>query len=240
MSEPYATLDEVRAWILRKLGGCNVAVELSPQQVDDAIYDSLDKMNQYMSKPVPNVLANQENAVTIPLGENARGVIMVKGLIPRDYRIYGQINIFEILYRMVFPRLPLGDWYMLKSFYEMYLDTRGVDFDWYEDESTKTLYVDCTSGPYDIFYVVAEDLSVDDMPSLKKAYTKMFRDYALAEAKITLGRIRGKYGASIPVPGGTLTTDASSLLQEGEATKLDIEERLDKIARFSISPVTIG
>ena len=240
MADQYTTREELRKYILRKLGACQVAVELSPEQVDDAINDAVDAFNQYLCKCDPRTLENQTGAIVIALNEGDRGVVEVKMLFPQQYRIYAQMNIFEIMYRMVFPRMPLGDWYMLKSFYEMYQKIRGTDPDWYEDEATNTLYVDCWSGPYDIFYVVARDLTVDDFKTLKSAYTKMLRDYAVAEAKITLSAIRGKYGNSIPVPGGTLSTDAYELKTEGINKKAEIDEKLEKIARFTSSPVMWG
>ena len=56
ITKPVKTQEELRAYILRKLGGTNVEVELTPEQTVDAIYDSLDLLNQYMCKAVPNVL----------------------------------------------------------------------------------------------------------------------------------------------------------------------------------------
>jgi len=240
MADPVQTLQELREYILRKLGGCNVKVELSPQQVDDAIYDALDQFNQYMCKAEPRVLAEQSGQVTIELLEGDRGVIAVKLLYPEQYREYAQMNIFEIMYRMVFPRLPLGEWYELKMFYEMYQKVRGTDPDWYEDEATKNVYVDCWSGPYDIFYIVARDLRVEEISHLKAAYSRMFKKLALAEAKITLSYIRGKYGASIPVPGGTLTTDAAELKGDGLQERVEVIEKLEQIGRYQISPVMWG
>lgn len=240
MSDLYSTKEQLREYILRKLGGCNVAVELSPEQVDDAINDSLDQVNQYICSCDPRVASNRTGSVQIPLGVNDRGIVEVKIMFPEDYRIYAQMNIFEIMYRMVFPRMPLGDWVLLKTYYKQYQEVRGTAPDWYLDEASKTLYVDCWSGPYDIFYVVATDFTVESLARLKSAYTRDFRKLAVAEAKITLSRIRGKFGNSIPVPGGTLNTDAESLRSEGMQEKQEVIDKLEKIARFTSSPVMWG
>ena len=240
MAEQYMTREELRKYILRKLGGCNVAVELSQEQIDDAINDSLDLFNKYLCKAEPRVVSNRSGAVMIPLAQGDRGVINVKIMMPDDTRVYAQMNIFEIMYRMVFPRMPLGDWYTLKVYYEMYQKIRGTDPDWYMDESTNTLYVDCWSGPYDIMYVVAMDLTVETVGTLKAAYSRDFRKLAVAEAKLTLSRIRGKFGDSIPVPGGTMSTDAMRLEAEGDKDKQEVEMMLDKIARFTSSPIMWG
>lgn len=240
MSEAQKIRQDFREYILRKLGACAVSVELSPEQVDDSINDALDLFNQYMCKAEPRVAESRSGSVEIPLQENDRGVINVKILFPNSYREYAQMNIFEVMYRMVFPRLPLGEWYTLKTYYKMYQQVRGTEPDWYEDESTKTLWVDCWSGPYDIFYVVSTDLDVEDIPTLQKAYTRMFKKLAVAEAKMVLARIRGKFGNSIPVPGGNLMLDGADLKSEAATEKAEVEEKLEKLARYEQSPVMWG
>lgn len=240
LTQPYTTMEELQKYIVRKLGGCAVVVELTSEQVSDCIYDALDQFNHYLCKAEPRVSKSREGSVQIPLNPGDRGVVNCKILFPEDTRVYAQMNVFELMYRMVFPRMPLGDWYLLKVYYKMYQQIRGTDPDWYVDESTNTLYVDCWSGPYDIFYVVSRDLTIADLADLKAAYTRDFRKLAVAEAKIVVGRIRGKYGNSIPTPGGTLTTDAERLLSEGEKEKQEVEDKLEKIAKFSQSPIMWG
>lgn len=240
MGAIFKNRQELRDYILRKLGACLVKVELSSMQVDDAIDDALDVFNQYLCKPEPRVESSRSGSVTIPLKPGDRGVIEVQMLLPRNPMDYAQINIFEIMYRMVFPRLPLGDWYMLRSYYKMFQQIRGTEPDWYVDESTNTLYFDCWSGPYDIFYVVARDMELEDFVTLKPAYTRLIKKYALAEAKMTLSNVRGKYGDSIPVPGGTLRTDAAQLRQEGDLAKKEVEQQLESMARFRTSPIIWG
>lgn len=234
------TQQELRDYTLRKLGYPVTVVELTPEQVDTAIADAFGKFNQYLCVGEPRLLSNRTGSVRVRLGEQDRGVLYCSCLIPRDYVNIEQTDIFQILYRMVFPRLPLGDWYMMKSFYKMYQEVRGTDPDWYFDDSTHSLYVDCTSGPYDVFYVVSQDLTITDFPKMKQAYQQDLRELIVAESKIILARIRGKFGGSIPVPGGTLQTDAAELKSEGESKKAEIEAKLDQIARFSVSPITWG
>jgi len=147
------------------------------------------------------------------------------------------MSVFELMYRMVFPRMPVSEWYMLKAFYETYQSVRGTECDWYVDQSTNTLYVDCASGPYDIFYVVSVDLSLENINGIKHAQLQDFKDLTLAECKLILGRIRGKFGDSIPVPSGTLSTDAVELKTEGKDKIKEIEERLKTQARYAVSPI---
>lgn len=234
------TRQELRDYIRARLGHPHVVVELEDTNIDVAIDDALGNFNHYIYKGEPRVVANRAGSVVIPLQEGDRGVVACMLLFPQDTRVYAQMTIWEIMYRMVFPRMPLGDWYMLKNYYEQYQRIRGTDPDWYVDDSTQTLYVDCSSGPYDIFYVVARDLRIEDFVKLKPAYQRDLKDLALAEAKLILAEIRGKFGDSIPVPGGAMTTNASKLEADGNTVKAAITEKLEKIARLSISPITWG
>ena len=240
MGAIFKNRDDLREYILRKLGACLVKVELSKDQLEDAIDDSLDIFNQYLCKPVPRLESSRQGSVVIPLLPGDRGVIEVQMLRPQDNRVGSQMTIFELMYRMVFPRMPMGDWYALRSYYKMFQQIRGTEPDWYVDESTNTLYFDCMSGPYDIFYIVARDMDLDDFVNLKPAYSKMLKKYAVAEAKITLSNVRGKYGGSIPVPGGTLQTDAATMRQEGAKEKEEVEVLLEQMARFRTSPIIWG
>jgi hypothetical protein len=229
-----------RDYVLNKLGHPSVAVELTTEHIDTAIEDALDQYNQYQCKAEPRVEKNRAGAVMIPPQPGDRGVIECKMLFPDDVTSYAQMDIFQIMYRMVFPRMPLGDWYSLKVYYKQYQQIRGTDADFKVDASTGVLFVDCHSGPYDIFYVVARDLRLEDFDTISSAYSRDFKKLVLAEAKLTLAKIRGKFGGSIPVPGGSMVTDAAELKSEGEATKTEIVTRLEQIARFSISPVMWG
>jgi len=229
--------EELRDYIRARLGSTAVNVELSDVQIDIAIQDTLSKFNQYLCAPYPRVVIEQTGTVKIVLEEGDRGILYVKTLLPDAYRAYGTMSVFELMYRMVFPTFPISDWYLLKGVYETFQRVRGSDPDWWFDESVKTLYVDCSSGPYDVFYVVAQDLNVENIDRIKKAVKKDFLDYCVALAKQTLANVRGKFGGTIPVPGGTLSTDADVLRTESLDIKEKIEARLENRARYTNSPI---
>ena len=54
------------------------------------------------------------------------------------------------------------------------------------------------------------------------------RRYALAVSKEMLGQIRGKLG-NIPIPGNTVTLNASDLLSQAKEEKTALKEELNKI-----------
>lgn len=238
---PTLTQDDMRNYVLRKLGSPSVKVELAQEQVDDAITDALLTFNNHLCRFEPRVAYGRAGAVQIQLDPaTERGVACVKMLYPEENRITANFNIFEIMYRMVFPHMPLGEWVMLKSYYELYQRTRGTDPDWYLDETNRVLHVDCSSGPYDVFYVVAKDIALADFAVGQRQYLANFRKLCVANAKATLSEVRGKFTATIPVPGGNLTTNADKLAQDALSAQTEVIQWLEKTARFTITPITTG
>ena len=230
-------LQELRDYVTRQLGAPTVIVELTPEQIDGCIDQALGRFNRFLCRPDGRLLKNQTGTVVVAMQPTDRGVIGVKHLPPDDSRTYANMSVFELMYRMVFPRMPVSEWYMLKAFYETYQSVRGTDCDWSVDPATNTLFIDCCSGPYDIYYVVSCDFTAETIDRLAHGKLQDFKDLVLAESKLVLGRVRGKFGNSIPVPSGTLTTDASELKEEGTKKIEEIEVRLKAQARFSTSPI---
>ncbi len=60
------------------------------------------------------------------------------------------------------------------------------------------------------------------------------RDYALALAKETLGRVRGKFGGALGATDAELTMEYDSLLSEAKEDMIALKERLnDRLERLS-------
>jgi len=54
------------------------------------------------------------------------------------------------------------------------------------------------------------------------------RKFSLALSKETLGQIRGKFGGTIPIPGESVTLNASDLLAQAAAEQSALKEELNK------------
>jgi hypothetical protein len=54
------------------------------------------------------------------------------------------------------------------------------------------------------------------------------RKFSLALSKETLGQIRGKFGGTIPIPGESVTLNASDLLTQAAAEQTALKEELNK------------
>ncbi len=236
----------IREFIRIELGDPVVEVELEDGQIDQAVDSALRLFNRYMCETQLRVAYQQggtsyseesetgrlDGSVVIQLEDAARGICECKFLYPATQRSIAQMSVFEIVYRMVFPRFPVSDWYFFRTYYEMFQQVRGTEPDWRYDEYTKRLYVDATSGPYDIFYVVSLDLTLSTFESGKSSYEQEFLDLVMARSKRTLSRLLGKWGTSVPAPGGPLATDAADLRRESKETEDKITEWLKKYSRL--------
>jgi hypothetical protein len=199
---------------------------LEDTQIDSAIGEALRLFNRYLYEYESRTLASQDGAVSIQLEDDVTGVMYLKCLFPATLSVYLQMNIFELMYRMVFPKLPIGEWYQLRSFYEMYQRIRGTEPDWHYDQFNHILLVDCNSGPYDIAFIVAKKLTMDSINIGWDWYEYEFYRAVLAQSKKILARIRGKFSNSLPAPAGNLTIDSSELQAQAEQEWKDVEERL--------------
>lgn len=230
-------LEDIRTVVRTRLGYPGVNVELDNTAIDQAVTDSLALFNNYLCNPEPRVVKNRQGSVVIPLIAGDNGVLAVKTFYPDDLRAYYNMSVFELMYRMVFPNFPVSDWYLLKSFYKMYQRVRGVDPDWWYDEGARVLYVDCNGGPFDIFYLVSTDLTLETIDTVKSTYIQDFKNYVLANCKLVLAKVRGNFGGTIPVPGGSLSTDSAQLEAEAEKDMEKIEMKLNTRAQVHNSPV---
>ena len=238
------TSETIRNYIRGKFGWPVVDCELDNTHIDYCTADSLRNFNQVLCHHCPKIAQNMsQGPIRIQLDSDATGVTEVQALFPESQRIYAQMNVFEIMYRMVFPRLPIADWYMLRSFYEMYQRIRGTEPDWrvLVDPATgqRTLFVDGWSGPYDIYYLQIKDLTLANIQKVHPQYFQHFLDLTWGKSDQVLSMIRGKF-QGIPAPGGMLTTNASDLLSEGTRKEEKELEWLNNVGRFSAMPIVLG
>jgi len=101
---------------------------------------------------------------------------------------------------------------------------------WYHYYDTTPENVDeCRNANKDIIKLPNEvPLDQISFDSLNEPTKVLIRKLLLAEAKITLGRVRGKYSGSLKVPEAELVMDYESLLSEGIEERKAVLERLDE------------
>jgi len=68
-----------------------------------------------------------------------------------------------------------------------------------------------------------ENIAFESINSIGQQWIRRF---ALALSKETLGQIRGKFGGAIPIPGDTITLNASDLLSQAQSEQEKLREEL--------------
>jgi hypothetical protein len=101
---------------------------------------------------------------------------------------------------------------------------------WYHYYDTTPDNVDeCRSANKDVIKLPNEvPLDRLDYEDLNEPTKTLVRQLLIAEAKRTLGRVRGKYSGSLKVPEADVVMDYESLLSEGNEEKKAVLERLDE------------
>jgi len=70
-----------------------------------------------------------------------------------------------------------------------------------------------------------ENIAFDKINSIGQQWIRRF---ALALSKETLGQVRGKFGGQVPIPGDSVTLNASDLLSQAAAEQTALREELNK------------
>ena len=82
------------------------------------------------------------------------------------------------------------------------------------------------SGVNNLNNLPFENVSYESINSIGKQWIRRF---ALALSKETLGQIRGKFGGAVPIPGDSVSLNASDLLGQAKEEKDKLREELSKI-----------
>jgi len=114
-----------------------------------------------------------------------------------------------------------GEWVLFKQYEDMFERTSGRNGGWefYEDQHSLKIYPTPHFG--------GGNVSVHYLQKKKdwKEVHQFMNEYALALAKIMVGRIRSKY-STIVSPGQGVTLDGATILQEGKDEKKQLEHDL--------------
>jgi len=92
-----------------------------------------------------------------------------------------------------------------------------------ESDAWEDDYASGQDGINNINTVPFENLPYENINSIGKQWIRRF---ALALSKETLGQIRGKFGGAVPIPGDSVTLNASDLLSQAATEQKDLREEL--------------
>jgi len=241
-------IKDFRAWARRKLGEdgkCTVKVELTEDMIDQALDDAKDWWNSHhgLHKEAQLSLASSQgeydlSAVTPRVDEvmkvwmpDQHQLLSFRGLYP------GFLDVDGLPYGTVGfngGQSPQGTLVQLMQNLSSAQRVFSADPDWefYSDNIDKlnpvrTLRVfppPRDGGVAYYFYRInPKDIKLH-MYNQRDLW--LIREWALAECKYMLGRIRGKYSSGLPAAGGDRTLDGDNLLQEAREDKDRLEQKI--------------
>lgn len=230
------------------LGEPSVRVELHNDQVELAVDRALEYYRQRASNAVEEAflyLHMEDDKALYTLPDN---VMEVKKIYRRgNGAVAGSgstVDPFSLAYSNTYllsaVRGSTGGGLLTYELYHQFNETVGkmfgreIIFNW--NHVTKEIKMHReVSGPEDVMLHVFHE-KPDDMLFSDVYAHPWLRDWALAESKIMLGRIRGKM-SSIIGPQGGVTLDGPQLIQEGEAEK---ERLLEQMSKYTNGNAPLG
>lgn len=223
------TAEELRQWILRRLGAPILKVELTECHLDDVIAEAKEWFNAKKGVIKRALMRLTPNQSEYPIPDEMDTVVeVVFPSQPFDFSmIYSPFILLDekVPYDVFAAPFSAGlysTFTQTLQYVEMAKRIVGAEWEWRQENRTLVLAPTPKdpSGAIFIYYKTyveaIEQLNARDFDLLKR--------YALALAKRDLGRIRSKYD-SFPTAAGTTTLDGERLLQEAadEIEKLDEE-----------------
>jgi len=232
LPEEGYTRDQLAGYIMRSLGYPSWSVELSKQQILDAIDDAMRKVSVWRPRVSYAGLQLDRTTNRYLVGVKCRVVeVQFAEPLPSPTAIfYGNLIDPAPLFRT-----GMADYDMFMRWRTTWMRVTSVAPDWLHDPHNKVLYIHNPIERYSaavLCYVNWTD--TEALPSFDADWVK---EYALARARYTQGEIFAKFGNAIPGPAQALTLDAQKR-DKAEARIKELEEELKKAQ--VLTPITLG
>lgn len=222
------TESEMREWIKRRLGSGTICVELTIEQLDDAIKHAKDYWASWVGQAKMTLLTAtgvSEYAEAL-IGTDVDTVVEVNFPIQNDLtRMFAWADVQVNPYSWVYQ--GYGGYNALVQLQQYVKDGSRIlsaDVDWEWDKIQRKLRVRpaLTSGQqFGVIYLSREI----DVGRLTNYEYWLFKEYALVQAMKVLGVIRMKYSDK-PSATGSFTMDGDAMWANAEVKENELEEKM--------------
>lgn len=208
--------NELKDYIIKSLGGSYVDVELTDQDVDVIIDQTLSKIAPYYSGrryvqasgSVIDLSEHNPIAITDVFECESAALISVE-----DF-VFGGQNL--VIYSADF-RDRYTSYTAYKMLYNQFRDLKGANYRYIKPY----LYIDGYNKEV-LIEMIVRPTKLTDIETTSQWFSWV-KEYALALAKEIVGRVRSKY----TVEGSPYALDGQTLLQEAQAEKTKLESVLE-------------
>lgn len=216
------TADQLKEYVKRQLGFPTWTVELTNQQILDAVNDALALHGQWRPKFAFRTVRLQAGVFKylegVDMGEGVTHVTFVEPYPTPTEMFYGNlIDPAPIL------RTGLEDYDSFMRWRKTWQRVMSVEPDWYYDDGDRVLYIHNPIARYQCtaFYGVVTDRT----EKLDAFGARWVKEYATQRAKMTYGEILAKFSGAIPGPVKDLQLDQQK--REQAQARIDLlEEQL--------------
>jgi hypothetical protein len=225
---------KLKEYIKRKLGDGVVCVELTEEQLDDAIRDAEEFWMQWVGRekivdftftgavvyPADSIASDIDSITNVYFDvddESLRDVFGWAGV---------EINPFQTVYQ---GRGGYASLVQLMQYRENAQRIVSADKDWGWNRANRTLEISPKLEGTRRVKILYQSRSFD-YNYLATYEWHLFRDYALAKSMRTLGLIRMKY-AELPSATGGFSMDGDSLWSNAEMMEMSIEDKMRNMQR---------
>ncbi len=228
---------DLTSYCQRKIGAGVVGVELTTDQIDEAIDDSKRVFQEFIGQTKTHEVtginaggnfdmpADCEQVVEVSFALNQAGLYDQFNwagveLGPLSFGIYGG-------YRIDGSGVGGGYSYLVQAlqYREMAKTILGIDRDWYWDYAQRKLVITPTEGQVGTSAFTRYLVSEVDVSLLRSPDYGLMRKYCYAECLETLGMIRTKY-SELPSATGTISMNGDTLFANADVLKAEVINRL--------------
>lgn len=234
MARQRMTGDQMMQWIVRKLGFGRVKIELLLCHLKDVIEDTKDwyLANKGHEKRV--LVPVSAGEVAYPYPEDAETILDVIppadphdfGTVFSPYLFTGDSFPFDVYTAPYSAGGPVSGIAQAIQYNEMAERVIGADFNWTPDDSSRVLVISPEPRREGESMMLIYSSNEFSMTALSAQDYHLFKEYAKAEAKETLGYIRRKYG-NIPGVDGSQTLDGDRMMDEAREDKEKLDEKMN-------------
>tara|TARA_Y100000310_G_scaffold137913_1_gene136861 strand:+ start:730 stop:1599 length:870 start_codon:yes stop_codon:yes gene_type:complete len=223
--------ENIKDYILARLGHPVVRVELTPYQlktcIDEAVGTMYNHAPLFATQFATFMVTAGVNTYELPsyILNNLEYVVYKKTLLSIQQKAGTLEFDFFIKYfqdNYLFQNFGVGDFYLLQQNLEMTRKILGQEGAF---SVLNNKYLHIVPMPQVSDQAVIVIYRALDSDTLHPAYRNWIQQYALACAKGALGQIRGKY-QTVPSPGGGAKLNGDALVKESEAEKEKLLKRL--------------
>jgi len=211
------TVDQLKNYIIRQLGGPVWNVELTNQQILDQIQDALGQFSQWVPNiKVGNLILTRGQFRYLENVDVGLGIVQIDFVEPNP--VPTEIFYGNLINPAPLFRTGLDEYDVFLRWRKTWQRVTSIRPDWFYDEMERCLYIHNPIERYQAGVFAYWPHTTTE--KLNQTGAEWVKRYAMAKSKLLLGEIWMKYSGAIPGPGQNLQLDQ----QKREQAQQEIEK----------------